>query len=69
LPCDVSRREFLFALAEACPSLVGPVIGEDLTKLQDGYILNRNGLAFLNEDRLSLSSGDSLLILSSQAGG
>lgn len=69
LPPEPSRRELLAALATACPALVGRVIREDFSGLQEGYLLNRNGLAFVDGDALSLSPGDSLLILSNQAGG
>ena len=64
-----SRQEFTVALAEACPSLVGKVIRDDRSGLQEGYVLNRNGLAFLSGDVLDVRDGDSLLILSNQAGG
>ena len=69
LPMETSRREFVRALADACPKLVDQVIREDLCDLQEGYVLNRNGLAFLAGDVVAVSPGDSLLILSSQAGG
>ena len=64
-----SRQEFTDALAEACPSLIGKVIRDDRSGLQEGYVLNRNGLAFLQGDALDVGDGDSLLILSNQAGG
>ena len=69
LPSGSSRQEFASALAEACPSLVGKVIRDDLRGLQAGYQINRNGLAFLNDGVLDVQDGDSLLILSNQAGG
>ncbi len=69
LPPEASRLGFAEALAEACPALVGKVIRDDLTGLQDGYVLNRNGLAFLKSEPLNVQDGDSILILSNQAGG
>ena len=66
---EVSRREFAEALAEACPALVGKVIRDDLKDLQEGYVLNRNGLAFIRGSVLHVQDGDSLLILPNQAGG
>lgn len=69
LPVPVDRSRLVRALAEACPVLVGLALREDLTDLQDGYVLNHNGLAFLHRERLELRPGDSLLLLSSQAGG
>ena len=69
LAVESSHREFAAALAQACPALVGKVIRDDLSGLQDGYVLNLNGLAFLRDEPLEVKSGDSLLILSNQAGG
>jgi len=69
LPTEASRRGFAEALAEACPALVGKVIRDDLTGLQGGYVLNRNGLAFLTGELLNVQDGDSILILPNQAGG
>ena len=69
LPSLVSRREVVGALAQACPALVGNGLREDLTGLEDGYLFNRNGTAFLGGEDISLRSGDCLLLLSGQAGG
>ena len=56
-------------LALACPELVGKVILDDRTGLQDSYILNLNGTEFADRGRFQLKQGDSLLLFSSQAGG
>ena len=69
LPSGSGRQEFAAALAEACPALIGKVIRDDCSGLQEGYVLNRNGLAFLQGDALDVGDGDSLLILPNQAGG
>lgn len=69
LPAETNRQEFAAALAEACPALVGKVIRDDLSGLQEGYVLNLNGLAFLNGEVLHVQDGDAVLILSNQAGG
>ena len=69
LPAETSRQEFAAVLAEACPVLVGKVILDDLTGLQEGYVLNLNGLAFWDGEVLHARDGDAVLILSSQAGG
>ncbi len=69
LPRNASRRDFVYALAAACPQLVDHVIRPDLTDLQDGYLLNRDGKAFLRSGAISVNPGDTLLIISSQAGG
>ncbi len=69
LASGTSRQEFTDALAEACPALIGKVIRDDRSGLQDGYVLNRNGLEFFSGDVLNIQDGDALLILSNQAGG
>ena len=63
------------ALAHECPDLLGSALhrSEDgAISVADGYALNRNGLAFLSPDvdvPLDWEPGDSLLLLSNQAGG
>lgn len=65
----------LDALGLACPELVGNALcvsDDGTTAVADGYALNRNGLVFLppNSDALlDWTAGDSLLLLSNQAGG
>ena len=56
-------------LAEACPELVGRVVKEDRSGLQESYTLNLNGVTFLSEGQLLVKPGDRLLLFSSQAGG
>ena len=75
LPEALSERELAAALAEASPALLGRVIHTDLSGLMEGYLFNLNGVAFLGREAagsqsyLRLKSGDSLLLVSSQAGG
>ena len=69
LPREVSRQQVVCALAEACPALVGNALREDRSDLQEGYVFNHNGRSFIGGDNISLQPGDSLLLLSSQAGG
>ena len=65
----------LRAVARECPALVGKAlcVSHDGTiAVADGYGLNRNGLVFLSPDtdeQLEWVAGDSLLLLSNQAGG
>ncbi len=66
---QASRRDVVLALAEACPELVGRGIRDDLSDLDQGFVFNHSGRAFLSGDRISFQPGDSLLLLSSQAGG
>ena len=59
------------ALARECPALLGNALADDGI-IADGYALNRNGLSFLHDDGktpLGLHTGDTLLLLSNQAGG
>ena len=73
LPRRVARATLIQVLAEACPQLVGTALLEDRSDLQEGFVFNHNGLAFLSDGDeagdLELKPGDSLLLLSSQAGG
>ncbi len=70
LPPGASTPQLVAALAQVCPQLVGHALREDCSGLQEGYVFNHNGLTFLDGGGAAhLSSGDSLLLLSSQAGG
>ncbi len=63
--------ELAQALARECPALLGNAL-TDTGAIAEGYALNRNGLDFLASDSdapLNLRPGDTLLLLSSQAGG
>ena len=66
-PAD--REKVIAALAERCPALVGRCLKKDLTGLEEGYVFNLNGLTFLGEGDFIAAAGDSLLLLSNQAGG
>ena len=65
----------LNTLAEKRPELVGIVLcrsDDGSVTVAEGYALNRNGLAFLPREvdaPLNWVSGESLLLLSNQAGG
>ena len=69
LTTPVSRRQVIGILAQACPELVGHAIRNDLSDLEDGFVFNLGGKNFLQGDNFPLEPGDSLLLLSSQAGG
>ncbi len=69
VPYPANRGKLVAALAKQCPALLGHGLKEDLTDLEDGYVFNLNGLAFLGEADFTLANGDSLLLISSQAGG
>ena len=69
LPVGAGRRDLVAALAGACPALAGNGLRPDLSDVAEGYVLNRNGLAFLGDGDFAVKDGDSLLLLSGQAGG
>ena len=69
IPATASRECLIAALAHRCPALVGHGLKEDLTDLEEGYVFNRNGLTFLGDGEFTFEDGDSLLLISSQAGG
>ena len=71
IAADSTAADLGRELARACPALLGDVV-LDGGVVADGYALNRNGLAFLPPDGdapLGLQTGDTLLLLSNQAGG
>lgn len=57
----------LRAAAAACPGLVPDVVRGDA--LADHFRASRNGHAFVEDPATSLADGDTVLILSAQAGG
>jgi hypothetical protein len=69
VPGSATIADVVAALAKTCPALVGMVIRHDLSGLHESYILNLNGLTFVAQGCLTLQSGDTLLLFSSQAGG
>ncbi len=69
LPPDATFSEAFAALAEKLPVLVGHVISADRTRLVDGYACNVNGLAFVRSPTAVVNPGDSIVILSADAGG
>jgi molybdopterin converting factor small subunit len=59
--------EALVALVRRCPNVEPEVVRAGL--LCEGFLASRNGELFLPDPRAPLEAGDTLLILSSQAGG
>ena len=58
------------ALAEHFPKLVGKAIRDDRRGLLESYTFNLNGTEFIDDERtLTLTSEDTILLFSSQAGG
>lgn len=69
LACPADRSRLVAALVTECPALVGHGLKTDLTGLEEGFAFNLNGLTFPGEDDFILAQGDSVLLISSQAGG
>jgi molybdopterin-guanine dinucleotide biosynthesis protein A len=69
LPAGATFADAFAALAEQLPVLVGQVISPDRRRLVDGYACNVNGLAFVRTPTAVVHPGDSLVILSADAGG
>jgi molybdopterin-guanine dinucleotide biosynthesis protein A/molybdopterin converting factor small subunit len=61
--------DVLGALAEKLPALVDRVINSDRRTLVDGYACNVNGTEFIRSGAAPVENGDSLVILSADAGG
>ena len=69
IPEVSDRKDLAFALSKVCPDLVGIAINSDATDFNDTYSINLNGLTFLDNDSFRVMSGDSIILLSNQAGG
>ena len=61
-------RSLFVELGRAIPQLVGVCL-EDDGQLNPGYLANLNGRAFVTDTETRLDDGDSILILSADAGG
>jgi molybdopterin converting factor small subunit len=66
---QATLADALEALAEQLPVLVGRVIGADRRSLVEGYACNVNGLDFVRSAASPVHQGDSIVILSADAGG
>jgi molybdopterin converting factor small subunit len=69
LPAEATYAHVFAALAEKLPVLVGHVISRDGTSLVDGYACNVNGLHFVRAATTRVNEGDTIVILSADAGG
>ena len=69
LPPPAVLSSALVALATELPVLVGPVIAPDRSKLTSGYACNINGLDFVRDPGFKIHPGDSIIIISNDAGG
>lgn len=69
LPPQAVLSSVFVALATALPVLVGPVIAPDRSNLTCGYACNINGLDFVRDPGFKINPGDSIIIISNDAGG
>ena len=69
LPPNATLANVFAALADRLPALVGRVIDPDRATLLDGYACNVNGLEFVRDADAKVHPGDSVVILSADAGG
>ncbi|MGH7828894.1 MAG: NTP transferase domain-containing protein [Candidatus Binatia bacterium] len=69
LPGETTLSHVLSALAKELPILVGPVISADGTSLTSGNACNINGKTFVRDPSAMVSPGDSIFIISADAGG
>jgi len=69
LPFQAVLSSVFVALATELPVLVGPVIAPDRSRLTAGYACNINGLDFVRDPGFKINPGDSIIIISNDAGG
>jgi molybdopterin-guanine dinucleotide biosynthesis protein A len=69
LPSGATFSQVFAALGEKLPVLVGRVISPDGSSLVNGYACNVNGLEFVRTSAAKVNPGDSIVILSADAGG
>jgi molybdenum cofactor guanylyltransferase len=69
LPAGATIAHVYAALAEELPMLVGRVIEPDRARLSEGFACNVNGLEFVRTPMATVDSGDSIFIISADAGG
>lgn len=69
LPHRSGASDLAAALASALPSLLSVALQDDGSRLLPSYTANLNGLAFIGDEPVPVSPGDTIYIFSSQAGG
>ncbi|HLE80207.1 MAG TPA: MoaD/ThiS family protein [Dehalococcoidia bacterium] len=61
--------DVLAALGRQAPALVGSVLEQDARSLRPPYVLNMNGLSFVEDLSLRPQAGDRILLMAPPAGG
>ncbi len=69
LPHEATLSHVFSALAERLPVLVGPVITPERNSLTSGNACNINGRDFVRDPSVKVHAGDSIFIISADAGG
>lgn len=69
LPQEATLSHVFLALAERLPILVGPVITPERNSLTSGNACNINGRDFVRDPSVKVCAGDSIFIISADAGG
>lgn len=69
VPANATFPDVFAALAEKLPMLVGRVIDSERRDLLSGYTVNINGREFVRGFHGTINAGDSIIILSADAGG
>ena len=68
-PSGATLSHVYAALGAALPMLLGRVISPEGRRLSPGYACNLNGLDFVRTATATINSGDTIFILSADAGG
>jgi len=68
LPENATLADAVAAAAQTCPALVGKAIAAD-GRLAEGYVLNLEGRSFCADLSRRVRDGETLLLLSDEAGG
>ena len=69
LPPGATLAHLYTALAASMPALAGRVVAASGAELVEGYACNVNGLHFVRDSTARVNSGDSIAIMSADAGG
>jgi len=69
LPSGATLSHVYSALGATLPMLLGRVISPEGRRLSPGYACNLNGLDFVRTATATIDSGDTIFILSADAGG
>lgn len=66
---EVMLGDLLAALGRKAPGLAGRILGPDGRSLRPPYVMNINGLAFVEDFSLKAKAGDRILLMAPPAGG